>query len=159
MPRHSSLVPLSHDHHHGLVVALRLKKGGPASQNDWWLAGEENQAPQLLAFADSELLHHFTLEEQLVFPVLLDLGDDMMTSITGELLAEHQAMRASLEKIRQLPDPQMLKDFGDLLEAHIRKEERILFPLVEQQIEKGGIILDDELIKTRHDSYAAPPVC
>jgi iron-sulfur cluster repair protein YtfE (RIC family) len=159
MPRHSSLIPLSHDHHHGLVVALRLKKGGPASPNDTWLAGEENQASQLLAFADAELLGHFALEEELLFPVLIRIGDETITGLIGELRSEHQSMRTSLEKIRQIPDPDILKQFGELLESHIRKEERVLFPLIEREIEKGSIILPTDVIQARHDSYSPPPVC
>lgn len=159
MPRNQALIPLSHDHHHGLVVALRLKKGGPASPNDLWLAGEQNQAPQLLEFADSELLSHFQLEEELVFPVLLELGIQEISMLTHELLNEHLAMRTSLEAIRLSPEPTSLKYFGELLEAHIRKEERILFPLIEREIEKGIISLPADAIKTRRDSYTPPPVC
>lgn len=159
MPRSTSLIPLSHDHHHGLVVALRLKKGGPASPNDSWLAGEHNQASQLLEFADNELLNHFRLEEELVFPVLLELGIDEISILTRELLGEHQAMRGSIDAIRQSSDPAILKHFGELLEAHIRKEERVLFPLIEREIEKGSIILPQDTIKTRRDSYTPPPVC
>lgn len=159
MPRNQALIPLSHDHHHGLVVALRLKKGGPASPNDSWLEGADNQALQLLEFADSELLNHFQLEEELVFPVLLKLDIDEISTLTHELLGEHQVMRASLDAIRQSSDSTILKHFGELLEAHIRKEERILFPLIEQEIEKGSTILPVETIKTRRDSYTPPPVC
>jgi len=159
MPRNPSLIPLSHDHHHGLVVALRLKKGGPASPNDSWLEGTDKQAPQLLEFADNELLNHFQLEEEHVFPVLLGLGIDEISTLTHELLGEHQAMRASLDAIRQSSDPAILKHFGELLEAHIRKEERNLFPLIEREIEKGSIILPAETIKTQRDSYTLPPVC
>jgi iron-sulfur cluster repair protein YtfE (RIC family) len=159
MPRNEALIPLSHDHHNGLIVALRLKKGGPASSNDSWLEGADKQAPQLLEFVDSELLNHFRLEEELVFPMLLELGIGEISALTNELLGEHQAMRASLDAIRQSSDPTTLKHFGELLEAHIRKEERVLFPLIEQEIEKGSIILSAETIKIRRDSYTPPPVC
>jgi|CXWL01.1.fsa_nt_gi iron-sulfur cluster repair protein YtfE (RIC family) len=159
MARHVSLIPLSHDHHHGLVVALRLKKGGPASQNDSWLAGDDTQASQLLEFADSELLNHFMLEEELIFPILLSIGNHEITNLTKELIEEHRVMRASLDKIRQSSDQSMLKHFGELLESHIRKEERILFPLIEREIEKGSIILPAETIKSRRDSYTPPLVC
>lgn len=159
MPRNEALIPLSHDHHHGLVVALRLKKGGPASPNDSWLGGTDKQAPQLLEFADNELLNHFRLEEELVFPVLLELGIDEISTLTHELLAEHQAMRVSIDAVRQSSTPTILKHFGELLEAHIRKEERVLFPLIEREIEKGSIILPQDTIKTRRDSYTPPPVC
>lgn len=159
MPRNEALIPLSHDHHHGLVVALRLKKGGPASPNDSWLKGADKQAPQLLEFADSELLNHFKLEEELVFPVLLNLGIDEISALTQELLDEHMTMRTSLDAIRLSCDLQMLKHFGELLESHIRKEERALFPLIEREIEKGSIVLPQDTIKTRRDSYTPAPVC
>lgn len=159
MPRNEALIPLSHDHHHGLVVALRLKKGGPASPNDSWLAGADNQTPQLIKFADNELLHHFQLEEELLFPVLLGLGIDEVSILTRELLSEHTAMRTSLDAIRLSSDATSLKHFGDLLETHIRKEERVLFPLIEREIEKGSIVLPVETIKTRRDLYTPPPVC
>lgn len=157
MPRHSSLIPLSHDHHHGLVVALRLKKGGPASLNDPWLAGEENQVTQLLHFADSELLNHFLLEEEELFPVLtLEHG---LAPLLDQLIAEHNMMRGLLGSIRDSPAKHLLKEFGELLEQHIRKEERVLFPLIEQAISEERVQIPGEIIKNRHGSYSPPPVC
>jgi iron-sulfur cluster repair protein YtfE (RIC family) len=157
MPRHKSLIPLSHDHHNGLVVALRLKKGGPASPNDPWLAGEENQAPQLLHFSDTELLNHFALEEEVLFP-LLDVSEELV-SLTRELVEEHTEMRQMLDAIRLSPSTVLLTKFGEMLEKHIRKEERILFPLIEHEIAQNRVVIPAVTIMKRRDTYRPPPVC
>ena len=55
-----------------------------------------------------------------------------------ELVRNHVQIRAA---IPQLEDgtglAKLMFDLGDLLERHIRKEERELFPLFEQHVEGG----------------------
>jgi hemerythrin-like domain-containing protein len=55
------------------------------------------------------------------------------------LVAEHGEMRAQVENLAQASTDEAtlrtrLKAFGDLLERHIRREERELFPLYEANI-------------------------
>lgn len=123
MKRHPALHKLSHDHHHGLVMALRLKKGGPASPNDNWPTEREKQVESLLAFAKNDLFRHFTIEEE----QLLGLASN--PALDARLTQDHADLRELLSRIEMASNAdELLKEFGQKLEAHIRFEEREFFP-------------------------------
>jgi iron-sulfur cluster repair protein YtfE (RIC family) len=145
MKRHSALIPFSHSHHEALLVALRLKKGGPSSPNDTlWPKEPLEQAQALLRFADQELYPHFSLEEEYLFPAAAGKSAEIDTLING-LLLDHSGFRSALAAFKQPGDSSsiaaLLKQFGEDLERHIRLEERELFPLIEIEVEQGHIIL------------------
>lgn len=162
MKRHEALIPLSHDHHHGLVVALRLKKGAPASPNDNWPQNPKGQRDALMKFAESELFPHFLLEEELLFPVCLNASGELRT-VTAELMAEHKSMRATIDGLRNSEDEsylmQQMSALGTLLESHIRKEERTYFPLAEAGIEAGSLSIDLEAVESQHAAYSPLTGC
>ncbi|MFI5263092.1 MAG: hemerythrin domain-containing protein [Candidatus Kapaibacterium sp.] len=145
MPRHSSLVPLSHDHHEALLIALRLKKGGPTSPHDHlWPTDLQKQIHSLQLFFERELLPHFALEEEILFPVAATL-DELQVPVEN-LLSQHQKMRDMIRAISdsiedELHLKKLLSEFGLLLESHIRTEERELFPKLEIAEEQGRIKL------------------
>jgi hypothetical protein len=124
--RHPALHKLSHDHHHGLVMALRLKKGGPASPNDNWPMDRSQQVGSLLAFASNELFPHFEIEEMYLLGIAGDELDE-------RLLEDHREVRELLAQIEANSDIETsLKRFGEKLEAHIRFEEREFFPQLQE---------------------------
>ncbi|MEP7234419.1 MAG: hemerythrin domain-containing protein [Ignavibacteriota bacterium] len=148
MPRHSSLVPLSHDHHEALLIALRLKKGGPTSQHDHlWPTDLKNQIHSLQLFFERELLPHFKLEEEILFPLASGLIE--MQLLVKSLLLDHQKMREIIAEISQyrVDDSDntdlkaILAGFGLLLESHVRTEERELFPKLEEAEKNGRIVI------------------
>ena len=145
MPRHINLIPLSHDHHEALLIALRLKKGGPTSQHDHlWSAELPKQLHSLQLFFDRELLPHFKLEEEILFPVAATLGE--IQPLIKTLLAQHQQMRDRINNLFQITDDddrlkKALADFGAILEVHIRTEERELFPKLEEAEMQGRVKL------------------
>lgn len=145
MPRHSSLIPLSHDHHEALLIALRLKKGGPTSRNDHlWSTDLGKQIHSLQLYFERELLPHFKLEEEILFPIAARL-DELQQTVTN-LLAQHQKMREMIGEISQITEDderskKMLTDFGILLESHVRSEERELFPKLEEAQKQGRVVL------------------
>lgn len=114
MKRHPALVPLSDDHHHGLVQARRLRLAAEAGDVDAAARG-------FAAFFERETLRHFREEEQL-FP----LAPEEAHPLVERLLAEHAEIRALVEGL-----PATAAEAAALLERHIRAEERELFPLVE----------------------------
>lgn len=130
--RHDSLIPLSREHQHGLMLCLRIHRGLIEHDSDEnWL---QMKAGVTVRFFEGELLTHFQAEEQFLFPVLRELQG--AKPIIDELLGEHEHMRALIDELR-IREPgslaSTLKEFADMLEAHIRKEERELFPIYEQQ--------------------------
>ena len=145
MPRHSLLIPLSHDHHEALLIALRLKKGGPTSQHDHlWSSELPKQLHSLQLFFERELLPHFQIEEEKLFPIAATLEE--LQPLIKKLLDQHQQMRDLISTLFQITDDddrlkKELAAFGVLLEAHIRTEERELFPKLEEAELEGRIKL------------------
>ena len=129
MKRHAALVPLSRDHHRGLVMARRLTTGQPANPRDDWPADRGRQAARLVRFFETDLRPHFAAEEAHVFPAAaraLPDGDRR----TRALVAEHETMRAMIRELADAPASRLdalLTAFGELLRAHIRAEEHELF--------------------------------
>jgi iron-sulfur cluster repair protein YtfE (RIC family) len=145
MPRHSSLIPLSHDHHEALLIALRLKKGGPTSQHDHlWSTELKKQVHSLQLYFERELLPHFKLEEEILFPIAVTLEE--FQPLIKSLLSQHQKMREMISHISKNSDfddglKKLLSEFGLLLESHVRTEERELFPKLEEAEKQGRVVL------------------
>jgi iron-sulfur cluster repair protein YtfE (RIC family) len=133
MKRHDSLVPLSRDHHEALMLCLRIHRGLPARGGDLeWVA---SKARQVAAFFESHLVRHFRSEEEGVFPKLKGIEDASV--LIAELLSEHRRLEKLVEALRDCKREEtasLLSNFADLLESHIRKEERVLFPLYERYV-------------------------
>jgi iron-sulfur cluster repair protein YtfE (RIC family) len=131
--RHPSLIALSHDHHHGLALALRLRQGQRALLTDGWTHDRREQARRTADFFDDELAPHFAAEERALFPVLR-AGVPVASPLIDRLIGEHRAMEQARASLAYPPeDPgELLTRFGELLERHIRAEERELFPLFER---------------------------
>ena len=129
MKRHPGLVPLSRDHHHGLVMARRLILGRSTNPRADWPADRAQQAARLVEFFETDLRPHFAVEEAHVFPAAArDLHDG--AARTRALIAEHETMRAMIRGLAADSTSRLderLAAFGELLEAHIHTEERLLF--------------------------------
>ena len=133
--RHPSLIPLSHDHHHGLALALRCRKQALGQLKPLGAAGLRQRADEVLAFYELNLRGHFQAEEKVLFPRLRSLAP-ACDSLIAVLAEEHEAIRRLVEKLRAKSElAKSIFDLGDLLERHIRKEERELFPIYEQKVE------------------------
>jgi len=134
--RHSSLIPLSHDHHHGLVLAFRLREGLPRNRKP--SDSPHEQAEATVRFFHDNLIAHFQAEEEVLFPAIRTYTPQATPQL-DTLIAEHAVMRSMVTRLAHItPDdsslPGLLKSFGDVLERHIRCEERELFPLYEAHI-------------------------
>lgn len=107
--RHPALQPLSREHHHALVLARRLERGA---------AGDLRRA------LDGWLGAHVELEERVLAPHLDD-------ERAARLRAEHAELRRRGAEAGA--DPERLAEVGALLRAHVRWEERELFPWLEER--------------------------
>lgn len=73
---------------------------------------------------DQELDRHFASEEAILVPNLVSgVGCDL----ASRLVAEHQMLRALMGDIRK-GEVAALRAFADVLDAHVRFEERELYP-------------------------------
>jgi iron-sulfur cluster repair protein YtfE (RIC family) len=130
MKRHPALVPLSHDHHHGLVQARRLRTAAET-------ADPPAVARAFLRFFAEETVAHFRDEEELLFPLLAE-SEEAREPLVRALL-EHQRIHALVGRLSGqveagAPETELMSELGEVLEAHIRFEERQLFPLVERLV-------------------------
>jgi hemerythrin-like domain-containing protein len=126
MKRHAALVPLSHDHHHGLVQARRLRRAADRGAPE-----RREAAATFLGFFEQETRGHFRREEERLFPLLVG-GPDPATGLLTRALLEHQRVHALVAGLETEADPRTMAELGKLLEQHIRFEERTLFPFIEQ---------------------------
>lgn len=131
MKRSSNLIKLSREHHGALVLAKRAQGFG-LSRSD---AADEFMARLLRTFAD-ELEPHFQDEENTLLPAIQLAGAGPLVERT---LAEHVELRGLIERIRQ-GDLASLRRFGIALAAHVRFEERELFPAAEQLLPPATLV-------------------
>jgi len=139
MKRHPALYTLSHDHHQGLILAQQLKKGSP--QYKGMPSTLEEKKVYTLAFYKSELVKHFSDEEKILFSVVKKRSVKI-DKLIEDIINEHRKMESLIKEIDEtLELENKLDEFGNLLERHIRKEERELF------VEIENVLSEEELIK------------
>jgi hemerythrin-like domain-containing protein len=133
--RHPSLIPLSQDHHHGLALALRCRKQALGQIKPMGAEGLCERAKEFLDFYQAHLVPHFRAEEEALFPLLRLAAPESEDMIDG-LVQDHEKIRQSIPQLEgETGLAKLIFDLGDLLERHIRKEERELFPLFERHVE------------------------
>jgi hemerythrin-like domain-containing protein len=146
--RHRSLILLSHDHHHGLALALRCRKQALGQLKPMGAEGLRVRAREFRDFFIKNLANHFRAEEEALFPPLRALMPDS-EPIINQLLREHQELRSAIPNLEaETGLGKVIFDLGDLLERHIRTEERELFPLFEQHADHFDAEAVGEQIKT-----------
>jgi hemerythrin superfamily protein len=131
MPRHPSLIPLSHDHREALALAFRLRHPAPPGPVTSMTPAStpESRRRETLDFFARHLVYHFRAEEDVLFPALvarLDAGAPERR-LLDELLVQHRRLEALRDRIVADDDGTGLIEFADVLENHVRREERELF--------------------------------
>lgn len=123
MLRHKSLHPLSHQHHNGLALGVLVRRALEADRSP---ESVERQSRRVLDRFDLELLNHFALEEEFLFPAIeIELGP---RQLIRSLIAEHRHLELLAARLREMPaDEPTLLEFVELLRRHIRAEENDLF--------------------------------
>ena len=155
--RHQSLISLSHDHHHGLALALRLRQGDKALLTDGWTHDREKQAERVLRYYEDELSVHFRLEEEILFPAMVKHAPPS-SSLIDALIAQHRQMESVIGRLptaRDVSLHQMLLELGTLLELHIRDEERRLFPEFERLVPQPVALEIDESLRLLQQSLVS----
>ncbi len=134
MKRHDALIPLSHEHRDVLMIAHPMKINGPRYKG----IPEDNiqKAEFYLRFYDEILSGHARDEEHLVFQKVMGIIPQIDKCVK-ELTNEHRQIDKLTEDLRAIPGDKIIMDrLGRLLELHVRKEERELFPLIQEAADK-----------------------
>jgi hemerythrin-like domain-containing protein len=114
--RHPAIAQYSRDHHFGLMLCFKIRKG------------LRNNVPadrirNYVAYCYREdLSEHFRLEEESLLPAFQ--ADDPLVART---IDEHKQIRTLIDQMNVHNEAGLLKTFADVLEKHIRFEERVLF--------------------------------
>lgn len=137
--RHPSLRKLSDDHHGGLVWARRLRRAA-AGEGD----PPAEVAREFLRFWDTDTSLHFREEEEVLLAVYARYGGDLGAEPIREMVADHARIRGLVmvltEEVRSSGvGTGTLRGIGERLEAHIRLEERRVFPLLEADLPEEGL--------------------
>jgi hemerythrin-like domain-containing protein len=143
MKRHSALIPLSREHHDGLVQAVWLRRAAADGDASARLAA----AREFVEFFRDKERVHLRDEEEELFPLFLTYVRSQPAPLR-EARVQHLQLEGFARKLEiavaaGITDRETLEAAGELLEAHIRLEERQLFPLIEE------LVPNDELGRLR----------
>lgn len=135
MKRHPALRDLSSDHHQALVQGHRLQK---------WAHSDSAKRRQIvndfLRFWQEHGQPHFCEEEQALLPYFARWGNLDQEPIR-QMLREHVLIRRDAQIMKE--NPAQSEDFfnaaGKLLENHVRLEERVVFPLIEEALPEHAL--------------------
>ncbi|MDQ3050194.1 MAG: hemerythrin domain-containing protein [Bacteroidota bacterium] len=137
--RHESLQFLSREHHQGLLLSWKIRKGISARIATGRLKNYVSW------FFIEHLVPHFQVEELHVFPVL---GNNH--PLVMQALAEHRNLERLFKS--ELSALVTFEEIADALEQHIRFEERTLFNEIEKIVTPAQL----NSIQTLH---AEAPFC
>ena len=153
MKRHAALIPLSHDHHHALSMARRLKAAAAEPE------GRVEAARVFAAFFADDTTRHFREEEELVFP-LLPPEHPLVQRAVGER-ARLRALVATLRREVDAPPAELMTQIGDELRGARQVRERELFEAVQREAgaaeledSAGALISDQDLGQARTTAVA-----
>ena len=143
--RHNSLIPLSHQHQHALALAVIIRRRfGLRESEPAWCREMVGKVQKLYA---GELRGHFEVEEEVLFPAMQHyLG---RLPLVDELISDHVAIRCLVRGLEAMADREALAEFSQVLETHVRKEERKLFREFEKRMPA------DEALKVGSEIAAA----
>lgn len=137
MKRNEHIVPFSRDHHFGLLCAWKIRQGLKKEINP------QRIGDYVVYFWDAHLEQHFKEEETFFFPYL---NEDQAQRVKNE----HEEIVQLKLKIQQESTVELLTDFADLLDQHIRYEEREWFPYLEQTLTEEQLAEIGKTIEKEH---------
>jgi hemerythrin-like domain-containing protein len=155
MKRHPSLIPLSRQHHEGLITARLIQRDAPPYKG--LPTDLEGKKQYYLDFYRLHLQPHMQLEDRVLFPFVLVLQAELEPLIT-ELKQEHQHIHMLTGGLRFEGDlPEQLHELGALLETHIRKEERVFFERIQELLSEPELQNLQQQIEQAQPYLNQPP--
>lgn len=141
MKRTEELKPLSHDHFEGLAMARRIRRGLEKEADFTTIAACAAR------FGRTHLKHHFEQEERLLLSLLEQMEEDLAIRMSNE----HEELMALAGEMEAGPaQQQVIMRFAQALKAHIRFEEREVFPLLEQRLDVNTLHQIGEALHEAH---------
>lgn len=129
MKRIPALQPLSMEHHLSLLLAVKAMR--VAREGDE--TARRALCARIVEDYGKQWRPHFDAEERCLFQPYRGL-DPEIARLCDRLTGEHRQFDAWVEHMRQ-GDCSALEAFGELLQSHTRLEERVLFTMLEEQLD------------------------
>jgi len=127
--RDDSLRPLSRQHLVALTTAMKLRRA----------SSSEGLADAFLEFWRDDGRNHFRVEEEVLLPTWA-MHAAVDRAGVARMLEEHLAIRRSVLEIEAGGlSTEGAHRLGQLLDAHVRFEERELFPLIEAALDESAL--------------------
>ena len=139
LKRHEALMPLSKDHHHGLLLCWKIRAARKSKVTT------DRKKAYTDFFFESQLKPHFKFEEEEIFSLLGDDHPLVKKARNEHIRLEHLFTTTTFVD-------RALDDIEKELDAHIRFEERVLF--TELQAEASCEQLDN--LKNKEDEITTP---
>ena len=132
LKRHKALQPLSREHHHGLLLSWKIRSG----------FSKNIELERIKTYADwffeHQLIPHFDLEEEHIFPLL-----EADNELVKRALADHRRLKRLFAETKDVE--KSLHKIEEELEQHIRFEERILFPEIQKNATEEQLALIEDI--------------
>lgn len=130
MRRHEALIPLSHNHHHALAQARRLRDDATGDAEI-----RVARAREFVDFFHNDSVEHFRAEEENVFPLVV--AHPEIRPLLMQVLIEHLEIRALVNGLEDELETGGVRggtliQLSQKLEEHVRLEEKKVFPLIER---------------------------
>lgn len=135
--RNKSLVNLSKEHHFGLLASWKIRRGFDLQIEP------KRIADFVINLWETHLRSHFNAEEIILFNVIKH-------PLIDEALAQHLKLRALITSISKDFNTKQLTDFANLLEQHIRFEERQVFKMLQQELSEDKLDKIGKLLNELH---------
>jgi hemerythrin-like domain-containing protein len=131
MKRAEELRSLSRDHHEALVIAKRLREAADSDISE--------VVAKFRRFWRGHGQRHFRIEEELLLPAYERFGNARNDAVV-RVLTDHVMIRRRADELdRETVTTTALNELGQLLEEHVRHEERVLFPLIERAVPRDDL--------------------
>jgi len=130
MKRHAALIALSREHHSALKLCRRARRIALEEDEPAW----RRFANELRELFVNELDPHFGREETEFLPLLEALG---LHALVERTRADHASLRQLSEALQEQAAADLLLRFGELMEKHVRFEERELFEAIELALQRS----------------------
>ena len=144
--RNPNIVKLSQDHHASLLFCWKLRQGLK------YHAEPSRMIKYVKYFWEHHFSNHFKEEEDILFAPLKD-------TLIEKAIEDHTRIKKFIGELTSAPQPDQddqLSVLADTVDAHVRFEERILFPHLEkqlsaEQLEDIGGRISGEPLKDNYD--------
>ena len=131
---HKSLFSIAHDHFLSSMVIQMIKKGSPAIEG--LPNSPADRAEYIIHFFDQELENHFYLEENILQPELKGVSIEI-DRLLDEMVKQHRKIERIVKSLKSNKNLiNKLDKLGIALENHIKQEESVLFPKIQETLSR-----------------------